>query len=354
MVFKIFWPKVSVVMSTYNRAEMLPNAIESILNQTFTNFEFIIIDDASTDSTFEILQYYKKKDRRIRIYRNKQNCGCTSSYIKAQKLLSKSSKYMAHIDDDDISFPNRLEIQYKYMQGHKNVAACGSFIEVFGTKKAKSWVTASDYRMLNLLLNFYNPFCHSSMFFRKSFLQKNKISYTKEALCAQDYKLYSDIVMANGKIINIPIPLVKYRMHSHQITHIKHTQNIQIIVAKSVKGKLLSRFFSNHELATVLEKLHDFPFNNYDVDSICRIVECIKHSSVVKVNKEQIKKLHAILQKVKNDGREFLDDELWDNRYSKSNDKLCKTSNILPKIKMGFWQFISYTTFAVGSSVILA
>ncbi len=123
---------VSVLTPAYNAEQYIRTAIESILNQSFTDFEYIILDDASTDSTWEVIQEYAKKDKRIRIVRNKKNmyiAGARNMLIKEAK-----GKYIVWQDADDISLPNRIEHQYQFMEKHPEVGIVGGFLEFFGVE----------------------------------------------------------------------------------------------------------------------------------------------------------------------------------------------------------------------------
>ena len=117
-------PLCSVVMPTYNDSRHLAAAIESILDQTFRDFEFIIIDDCSTDKTPEILEQYRCQDTRIRIVRNAENLGVARSLNKAIALTQ--SPFIARMDGDDLSLPTRLEKQIAYMQAHPEVGVLGT------------------------------------------------------------------------------------------------------------------------------------------------------------------------------------------------------------------------------------
>jgi glycosyltransferase involved in cell wall biosynthesis len=114
-------PKVTVLMSVYNGEEHLREAIDSILNQTYKNFEFLIIDDGSTDGSVNIIRSYL--DPRIRLIKNKKNIGITRSLNKGLKLAR--GEYIARMDDDDIAFPERLEKQVRFLNEHVNVGLVG-------------------------------------------------------------------------------------------------------------------------------------------------------------------------------------------------------------------------------------
>ncbi len=117
-------PKVSVIMSVYNGDKYLREAIESILNQTFTDFEFIIVNDGSTDNSLEIIESYD--DERIKTINNKKNIGLTKSLNKALKFAK--GKYIARQDADDVSLPNRFEKQVEYLDSHPEVALVGTSV----------------------------------------------------------------------------------------------------------------------------------------------------------------------------------------------------------------------------------
>ena len=111
-------PLLSVVMSTYNREHLVKETMESVLNQSFSDFEFIVIDDCSTDNTSQILHSFD--DNRIKILKNSQNNGCTFNYHIAHNL--SKGKYIAHIDDDDICLPNRFEKQLDFLNQNEEIS----------------------------------------------------------------------------------------------------------------------------------------------------------------------------------------------------------------------------------------
>lgn len=120
---------ISVVIPAYNASEFLPDAIESILTQTFQDFEIIIIDDCSTDSTWEVIQGFAQKNSRIRAYHNSKNLGIAGNRNKGVSLAV--GKYLVWQDADDISMPTRLEKQYRFMESHPEVGIVGGYIELF-------------------------------------------------------------------------------------------------------------------------------------------------------------------------------------------------------------------------------
>ena len=257
-------PLVSVIMSTYNRGLMLAEAIDSVLNQSFDDFEFIIIDDASTDNTEEIIKSYS--DSRIRYFKNRFNCGCTFNYHNANNLAR--GKYVAHIDDDDIFLQDKLKKQVDYLEKNQNIDMVGTFVDTFGEGVRPSWVFYTEPAVIDFCMNFFNPICHSSVMYRKSFIDKHAVNYDIRKRCAQDYDFYKQFIFNGGLISNIPEMLVKYRMHANRLTDVKETQDIQINNAEIIKKELINRFLDDSLYHKFIELMGGFPFNQYDVDRV--------------------------------------------------------------------------------------
>ena len=126
------FPLISVVMTAYNSEKYISDTIESILNQTYKNFEFIIIDDASIDNTWKIISKYAKKDIRIRAFQNKSNQKV--SYSSNKGIKKSRGKYIARIDSDDWAYPYRLKLQYDFMEKHPEVGISGGIMEICDEK----------------------------------------------------------------------------------------------------------------------------------------------------------------------------------------------------------------------------
>lgn len=252
-------PMISVIMSTYNRENYLPAAMESILNQTYTDFEFIIIDDASTDNTAKLLQEYQEKDSRIVVISNPQNLGYNKNLTTGFKLAK--GKYLARMDDDDISLPTRFEKQVDFLEKNPDITVVGTFIEIFGNNPMKSWCTLTDWDELAVAMNFYNPICHPSVMIRNSFLKEHNLAYDPEVLYAEEYDLWKNIIFLGGKLANIPEVLLKYRSHLQNVSQKKDTSKIQTDFANSIRNQLLSRMFSKTKIAELNKKLIYYPFD---------------------------------------------------------------------------------------------
>ncbi|MBR5130564.1 MAG: glycosyltransferase family 2 protein [Alphaproteobacteria bacterium] len=206
-------PAISVVMSTYNRASFLPKSIESILNQTFTDFEFIIINDGSPDETDKILNLFAKKDKRIRVITNEQNKGLIYSLNLGLDLAK--GKYIARMDDDDVSMPTRFEKQYAYMEANPDVAVVASWVGRPDNKRPWGFQNETDPEKLKVLMYLNTvPISHPASFLRRDFLEKHNIRYSYDYKAAEDRKFWLDIADAGGKISNIPEVLLLFRLHN--------------------------------------------------------------------------------------------------------------------------------------------
>lgn len=251
-------PKISVVMSCYNRKDYVSDAIESILNQTYKDFEFIIIDDCSTDGTREIIQKYADKDSRIVFIKNAHNLGLISNLNTGLELAK--GEYIARMDDDDISLPERFEKQVKYLDEHQDITVLGTFIETFGKEDSMSWVNECDSSIINIIINFFNPMCHPTVMIRNKFLKEHHLQYAAEALHAEEYDLWKNISLKDGKLANLPEILLKYRVHENSITLSKKTRKIQRDTANKIKTELLKRYFNPKETNNIITTINKYPF----------------------------------------------------------------------------------------------
>lgn len=205
-------PPIAVVMTTYNRADLLPRAIDSILNQTYTNFDFIIVDDGSTDSSLQLLYDYMKKDKRIRVYPNNSNKGISYSRNKLLKLVQ--NKYFAIMDSDDWSYPQRLEKQITFMEDNPDVTVSSHQTNDldFPNELAKRWCQKS----IELADYFFrkSPISNSSVLIRTNFIKKHNLFYNSNVLAGEDYQLWIDILKNGGKYAVIEEPLSRFRQHN--------------------------------------------------------------------------------------------------------------------------------------------
>lgn len=211
--------KVTVLMSVYNENnEFLKASIESILGQTFSDFEFLIYDDCTSKENKLILEDYSEKDKRICIVTNEINRGLT--YNLADGVKRAKGEYIARMDSDDISKPERLQKQVDYMNKHVDVALLSTKVEAMGkNKKAKrKWNVSHNYLKTHLLFN--NNLPHPAAMLRRDFLEKYNLNYDTTIKKSQDYDLWVRIAQ-KGKISCLKEALLFYRIHENQISNDK-------------------------------------------------------------------------------------------------------------------------------------
>ncbi|WP_150464416.1 glycosyltransferase family 2 protein [Francisella sp. XLW-1] len=231
-------PIISVVMPVYNAEKYISDAIESILNQTFIDFEFIIINDGSSDRSLEVIEEYKKIDSRI-IVVSRENKGIV--YSLNEGIALSRGKYIARMDADDISLPDRFINQVEFMDANPQIGVCGSWIKKFGKNiKTYVWKLEKDDKKLKSLLLFSVPVAHPSVFIRKSILIQNNLRYRENYKDAEDYKLWVDLA-EHTKFSNIPKVLLNYRVHRESITQNANTKN-NLDKRKEILNKIVDSF----------------------------------------------------------------------------------------------------------------
>lgn len=221
-------PLVSILMPVYNGEEFLKEAIDSILNQTYKNFEFIIINDGSTDSTEDIILSYN--DKRIRYFKNSTNIKLIATLNKGLTLCQ--GKYIARMDADDVALPQRLEKQVVYFENHPEVGVLGSWVQILDLKNNRTISFLQGNSNIRLKLFFNNYLHHPTVMLRNSVIQKHHLFYPK-ILHTEDYAFW--ILLAKYTKFDIyPEILLQYRIHNtnisilNQTTQKKHTSLIRL------------------------------------------------------------------------------------------------------------------------------
>lgn len=206
-------PLVSVLMPCFNVSAYLKLCIDSILNQSYTNFELVIIDDGSKDSTVEIIKSYT--DKRIRLLINKENRGISHTLNKGIKTVK--GKYIARMDADDIMSRDRLAFQVDFLEKNTSYGMVGAWHEVIDSDGMviKRLQRATESQHLKLQLYFNNPFIHSAITMRTELVKQFKYD-PKFELC-EDYDLWTRIA-AVTEVANVPHYLLQYRIHNKNVS----------------------------------------------------------------------------------------------------------------------------------------
>jgi glycosyltransferase involved in cell wall biosynthesis len=245
-------PLVSVIMPNYNNEKYLPEAIESILNQTYENFEFIIIDDCSNDGSWDLIKKYAKKDKRIRPFRNKINLGCTKSLNVG--LKNANGIYIARMDSDDISITKRFEIQIDFLLNNKKVGVCGTnVILIDKTGKLISKRVYNKHPEKNIVIE--SPLAHPSVMFKKKLYDKYG-GYNEKFDTVQDYEYWLRLYSKKVKFYNLQKYLLKYRLANTSTKYRKTKKSVSnlLSIKKHAKKKYGIKFGLKGNLRIFLEK----------------------------------------------------------------------------------------------------
>ena len=211
-------PKISVVMSVYNGSNFLAQSIQAILHQTFQDFEFIIIDDASSDTTPDIIKNFAEKDSRIRVFRNEKNIG-PAGFIKNLNTGCREAKgkYIARIDHDDISRKDRFQLQYDFLENNTDIFIVGAAlrrVDENGTDLGKMQPPLNDEEIRNTMpkkISLYHPV----IMFRKDFYTD---FYREKMRYCEDYDFYFRIMTDSLKMANLEECLLEYRILQNSLS----------------------------------------------------------------------------------------------------------------------------------------
>lgn len=241
-------PRITVLMPVYNCELYIKESIDSILNQTFSDFEFIIIDDASTDETLSIIRSYD--DNRIKLIKKPLNTGYTNSLNHGLSIAK--GEYIARMDGDDISLPERFAKQVAFLDTNPETVLIGTFFKIIGRDKI---ITVPEYHdAIKLAMLKDCCIAHPTVIIRKSCLDKFSLIYDEKKEPAEDYDLWTRL-LAVGKLHNLQEVLLHYRVHSSQVSHKRNEQ--QRNIALEIKINLLNNlgFEKNDQTHDFLKKM---------------------------------------------------------------------------------------------------
>lgn len=199
--------EATVLLPVFNGIPYITEAIDSILGQTFTNFELLVIDDGSTDDTLTILQSFAAKDPRVRVI-SRENRGLIATLNQGISL--SNTELIVRMDADDIALPTRLERQIVFMKSHPDIAVCGTGITLYETGENRYLPEKND--ALRVLALFNTPVFHPTVIMRKSSVLKLG-GYSYDSPCAEDYDLWERMLHSGSKLANLGEVLLMYRIH---------------------------------------------------------------------------------------------------------------------------------------------
>lgn len=225
-------PKVTVLMPVYNAAAFLPDAVESILGQSLTDFEFLIVEDGSTDASFELLQNYR--DPRIRLVPNGANLGLIASLNRGLDLAR--GEYVARMDADDISLPERLERQVSFLDAHREVALCGSWVDAFEGADSTLWAVPSTDAEIKANLLFESVVYHPTVMMRRTLVADPSLRYDPAYPHAEDYEFWCRLA-SSCQFANITAVLLRYRLHQESVS--QRNRELQARSAGRIQARVL-------------------------------------------------------------------------------------------------------------------
>ncbi len=208
-------PLVTVLMPVYNTDRYLQQAMDSVLNQSFSDFEFLIIDDGSTDKSLDIIKSFK--DKRIRLVRNEENIKLIATLNKGIDI--SLGKYICRADADDICFPTRIEKQFNFMEENPDYAACSSGVEIFyeNSETRFNIIYKKETDDIRIRTLYQNHFVHPSSFIRKDFINERNLRFNKHFIHSEDYYFFVKLSEI-GKLYNVDEVLVSVRKHLNNVS----------------------------------------------------------------------------------------------------------------------------------------
>lgn len=269
-------PLISVVMATYNGQSFIKEAIQSVLDQTITDFEFIIIDDGSTDETQQIVLAFN--DDRIQYIKKEHNSGISDS-LNIGISLAKG-KYIARMDDDDVCLPIRFEKQLEVFNTYRGLVFCGSNVLDNDSKPLR---TPEKHEDIQLELLFRNPIFHPTALILKDVLLKHK--YNVESVPSEDYDLWSRLIF-EGDFYQLQEPLLYCRIHQTSVTATRRHEQLSknIDITKYMFKHIGFDLLEGHDENVSIFARHDYTISGKQLSGLMKWLEGLK-----KVNKDNEK-----------------------------------------------------------------
>ncbi|KQT33879.1 hypothetical protein ASG22_17415 [Chryseobacterium sp. Leaf405] len=267
-------PKISVILPAFNAEKYLSDAVDSILSQSYTDFELLIINDGSSDSTKDIILGYN--DKRIRYIENERNLGLIETLNKG--ILLSKGKYIARMDADDICDLSRFEIQIDFMEKNTEYIICSSSRKEFTENISQYHLSMLPVDNISIRIHsvFSTPFTHPAVMFRSDIIKENNLFFEKDFKYAEDYQLWIKILQY-GKGYNFKLPLLYYRNTPNSQTNVGASQiedrkktisNIQQLALKQHNIVLNQKELDFIYILSLSEKIRNIDFEIFPVEFI--------------------------------------------------------------------------------------
>lgn len=274
-------PMISVICPVYNMAAYIDEAIQSVLDQTYTDFELVLIDDCSTDNSMEIMQGYAAKDQRVKIFSTPTNSWAHAAGNVG--LDHAQGKYIAILDSDDILVLDRFEKQVTFLEENPDYDVLGGWMKKFGDSDSVMKTFQSEDLKIRMGQIFDSTMGHGTAMIRRDVIEKHNIRYDTNIFYAHDYHFFTQLAFkANAKFTSLPYIVYLYRWHAQQTSMARRTE--QISYSDQVRKEVLSKFgITQAELISI--HLHFCHKQAYKIqDSHHKIVKY--YEALIKGNQE--------------------------------------------------------------------
>lgn len=274
-------PKISVIMPVYNTPEEeLRESIESILKQTFSDFEFIIVDDCSKNNVKSVIDSYH--DNRIRYIRNQKNLGVTGALNVG--INNSRANFIARMDSDDISLPQRLEKQLKFLEKNPNIGLISANFLKF-PKNEEIKLPTTDEEIKHTLIFSHNCICHPAVMINRSQIPQEELKYNEKEKVCEDYGLWLKLIKYTS-FSNIDDVLLKYRWHKNSIS--KRKTFIQSAGSQRLMFMAQGEYF-NTDSANVIAIIDKYSNNNIVTSKDLKLLICFVQEIMYKHKESGIK-----------------------------------------------------------------
>jgi glycosyltransferase involved in cell wall biosynthesis len=250
--------KLAVLLPSYNAASYVEESIESILNQTFPDFDLYVYDDCSTDNTAEVVSKYT--DSRVFYRKNESNLGIAKTLNKGLETLLPHYEYIARMDADDWSYPERFQKQLDYLQEHPEVVLCGTqgyWIKDITQHPISAWEYPVSHQYIKPYLLFSASFGHSSVVFRAVFFKKHDFRYNETIRTCEDWDLWIRISRI-GKVVNLSDFLMKYQI----LDNSNHRAPEKMKLHLEERSIIISEYWKDFNVVLSSKQIFDFYYND--------------------------------------------------------------------------------------------
>ncbi|MFV8271455.1 glycosyltransferase family 2 protein [Flavobacterium sp. GT2N3] len=249
--------KLAVLLPTYNASPYLNESIDSILNQTFTDFDLYVYDDCSIDNTEEIISQYR--DPRLFYRKNIENSGIAKTLNIGLEELLPQYEYIARMDADDWAYPERFQKQLDFLDKNQEISMCGTqgyWLKDINQNPTSGWKYPLNNDYIKCYLLFAATFNHQSIIFQSKFLIENSLRYDERITTCEDWEMWTRIVKVS-KIVNLPDFLIKCRIlpfsnHHSPLNKKKHLQE---------RSKIISDYWANFNIALKPEQVYEYYYD---------------------------------------------------------------------------------------------